>query len=591
MLADVLRRFAMLSPGQRLRWAAVAPVGLFAAALEGLGGALVFALLTGILEPAPAGSSPVMALIGARLGGHDQQSTVMRLAAGAAGVHIAKNVLLLVLAAWRTRLVAYDTAAMSTRLLRAYMSAPWAFHLQRGSAGLIESIRESTRPFFNVFEAASTILTEAAVVLALAIVAIVAAPAAVTAVAAVSAVAVAVALRVARDFHRRGGTQQFELGAALYRHVQHSLGAVKEVRILGRTQFFVDAFENDARECARLDTRRGALNAVPRLLLETMFVLGLLGLIVYGGRQDPAGVLPLASLYAYAGFRFVPAAHRVAEQTNSLRWSLGASESLAADLRLLEPVVAHTGPADRLDFRHEIRATGVSFSYQGAPAAQLRDVTLSIRRGESVAIVGATGAGKTTLVDILIGLLAPSHGRVTVDGVPIESRPSAWQAAIGYVPQSPFLLDDTLRRNLAPGMRDEDVDQEALARAVHIARLDAVVRGLPEGLETMIGERGIRLSGGERQRVAIARALYRDPALLIFDEATSALDPGTEREVTEAIDLLRGARTVIVIAHRLTTVERCDRILLLSEGSIVASGSYGELAAGNEAFRRLAALG
>ncbi len=320
---------------------------------------------------------------------------------------------------------------------------------------------------------------------------------------------------------------------------------MKAVRILGRTQFFVDTFAADARECARLDSRRGACDAAPR----------------------------------------------IAQQMNSVRWSLGASASLAADLRQLEPVGPPASPSERLDFRHEIRATGVSFSYDGAPAPVLRDVNLSIRRGESVAIFGATGAGKTTLVDILIGWLAPSHGRVTVDGVPIESRTSAWQAAIGYVPQSPFLLDDTVRRNVALGIRDEDVDQQALERAVSIARLDGVLRGLPEGLDTTIGERGIRLSGGERQRVAIARALYRDPALLIFDEATSSLDPATEREVTEAIEILSGARTVIVIAHRLTTVERCDRLLVLIDGTITASGSYGELAAGSEAFRRLAALG
>jgi ATP-binding cassette subfamily C protein len=220
----------------------------------------------------------------------------------------------------------------------------------------------------------------------------------------------------------------------------------------------------------------------------------------------------------------------------------------------------------------------------------LQDVTLSISRGESVAIVGATGSGKTTLLDILIGLLEPSTGCVTVDGLPIEHRLAGWHANIGYVPQVPYLLDDTLRRNIAMGLEAADIDEGMLARAVAIARLDGVVAALAEGLETRVGERGIRLSGGERQRVAIARALYRDPALVIFDEATSALDPATEREVADAVDALRGARTVIVVSHRLTTVERCNRILLLSDGRITASGSYLELAAGSEAFRQLAAL-
>lgn len=570
----------------------MAPLGLLTAAFEGLAGALVFALLTLILHPAPGNHGRLVEFISSSLARAGQPNTLSTLAACAAVVHITRNVLLVVLAWWRTRVVAFDSAAMSTRLLTAYMSAPWPFHLRHGSAVLIENIRGSTRPFFEVFEAASSVLTESAVVLALSAVAIAVAPATVTATAVLMALGVTLALRAARETERRGGKRQFELGAALYRHVQHSLGALKEVRILGRAQFFIDAFSRDARESAALDTMRGALEAVPRLLLETMFVAGLLALTIVQGRRDPAAVLPLVSLYAYVGFRLVPAGHRIAQQINSLRWTMSASESLTGDLDQLEAVRSQRPETGlRLELHDRIDAVGISFAYEGSGRPVLRDVNLSISRGESVAIVGATGAGKTTLVDILIGLLTPSTGSVTVDGVAIEGRPAAWQANIGYVPQAPFLLDDTLRRNIAMGVEEADIDDAALARAVAIAKLDSVVAALTNGLETMVGERGVRLSGGERQRVAIARALYRDPALIIFDEATSALDPAMEREVAEAVDELRGARTVIVIAHRLTTVERCDRILLLSDGRITASGSYEELAAGNESFRQLAALG
>jgi ATP-binding cassette, subfamily B, bacterial PglK len=591
MLADVAGRFAMLSRSERLRWMAMAPLGLVTAALEGLGGALVFALLTLITHPPPGNQSPLVALINTSLAGAGLSPTITTLAACAALVHIARNVLLVGLAWWRTRVVAFDTAAMSTRLLAAYMSAPWPFHLRHGSAVLIENIHDSTRPFFEVFDAASIMMTETAVVLALSAIAIAVAPVAVSAAAAVIALTGILALRAARETERRGGARQFELGAALYRHVQHSLGALKEVRVLGRAGFFIDAFARDARASAALDTMRGALQAVPRLLLETMFIAGLLALTIVEGRRDQAAVLPLVSVYAYIGFRLVPTAHRIAQQISSLRWNLSASESLTRDLDRIE----HVGPprieADaRLILRDRIEANGVSFTYDGAAGPVLRDVSLTVSRGESVAIVGATGSGKTTLLDILIGLLTPSTGCVTVDGAPIAHGLPAWQARIGYVPQTPYLLDDTLRRNIAIGLEDADIDEGMLARAVAMARLDGVAAALTEGLDTMVGERGIRLSGGERQRVAIARALYRDPALVIFDEATSALDPATEREVAEAIDALRGARTVIVVSHRLKTVERCDRILLLSGGRITASGSYLELAASSDAFRQLAAL-
>lgn len=591
MIREIRRRFALLSPAGRRRWASMAPLGLASAALEGAGGVVVFTLLAVILDP--AGDSRLVDYIRALIPRADARTAVLALAGCAAAIHIAKNLLLVGFAWWRARVVAFDTAALSTRLLRAYAAAPWPFHLRRGSAGLMETIRESTRPFFEVFEAAANVLTEIAVVSALAAVAIAVAPITITLICAGIVLLVSLALRLTREAQRKGGARQFELGTALYRHVQHTLGALKEVRILGRTGYFADAFSRDARECARLEAVRATLDAIPRVLLETTFVAGMLALIVFnGGQRDGASILPLVSLYAYTGFRVIPGAHRIATQLNNLRWNLSATRPLVDDLRQLEERAAGNESAGpRLPFRERIDAAGIAFSYEGSAAPVLTDVTLTVRRGESVAIVGTTGAGKTTLVDVLIGLLPPSSGTVTVDGVPIAGSLSGWHQNIGYVPQMPFLLDGTLRRNIALGVPDHDIDEAALLRAVATARLEDLVAALPDGLDTSVGERGVRLSGGERQRVSIARALYRDPALVIFDEATSSLDPGTEREVAQALDALRGRRTVIVIAHRLTTVERCDRVLLLRGGRIEADGSYAELATANAAFRALAALG
>lgn len=242
-------------------------------------------------------------------------------------------------------------------------------------------------------------------------------------------------------------------------------------------------------------------------------------------------------------------------------------------------------------FEQRIRLDGVSYRHDDAGGDRvLRGVDLEIAKGECVAIVGATGAGKTTLVDLVLGLLQPSEGHITVDGVPIADDLDGWRRQVGYVPQSPFLIDDTLRRNIAFGVPDHEIDDAAVQSVVRIAQLTSLVSAMPAGLDTLLGERGIRLSGGERQRVAIARALYQDPGVLILDEATSALDPGTELDLTRAIDLLKGRKTLIVVAHRPTTVERADRVIVLRDGRVDAIGSRDALIRSSAAFRQIAAL-
>jgi ABC-type multidrug transport system fused ATPase/permease subunit len=241
-----------------------------------------------------------------------------------------------------------------------------------------------------------------------------------------------------------------------------------------------------------------------------------------------------------------------------------------------------------MPFTRDIRIDRVSYTYPKGNRAVLNHVSLAVPYGASVAVVGPSGGGKSTLIDILLGLLLPNSGSVLVDGVDTATSLRAWQSNLGYVPQTPYLLDDTLRRNIAFGVADAKVDEAAVADAVRMAQLTDLVASLPKGLDTEVGERGIRLSGGQRQRIVIARALYRRSAVLIFDEATSELDNQTEREITAAIDALAGQKTIIIIAHRITTVRNCDFIVFLVEGLVADVGSYEELLARNPDFRRLA---
>ncbi len=287
----------------------------------------------------------------------------------------------------------------------------------------------------------------------------------------------------------------------------------------------------------------------------------------------------------------MPALNRMVANVNTLRFAEAAVADVHEDLQRLDdvptPSLEHHAVAPLVVTRG-ITLSDLSFRYDGAERDALNEIDFTIVNGASVGVVGSTGGGKSTLIDVVLGLLRPTSGQVLVDDVDIHDRLSAWQACIGVVPQQIFLLDDTLRRNVALGVPDDEIDDDAVVEALSLAQLDEVVRSTPEGLDLRLGERGSRLSGGQRQRVVIARALYRRPHVLVFDEGTSALDNVTEAELIAAIARLKGERTVITVAHRLTTVRQCDVILMLKDGRIHDTGTFDELVARNAEFRLMA---
>ncbi len=305
--------------------------------------------------------------------------------------------------------------------------------------------------------------------------------------------------------------------------------------------------------------------------------------------------LPIIGLYAFAGARLFPAAQQIYRSVTTLRFGQAAMEALINDIRALpatsmEARSAAQRGAEPLHLVNALELRNVGFAYANSERPVIRDLSLEIKANTTVAMVGTTGAGKTTIVDLILGVLAPRQGSIVVDGTAIdENNVARWQRTLGYVPQDIFLTDDTISGNIAFGVPAEEIDREAIERASRMAKLhDFVMSELPQGYDTHIGERGVRLSGGQRQRVAIARALYRDPDLLVLDEATSALDTETERAVMDAVHNLAKAKTIILIAHRLTTVRECDRIFLLDRGEIAASGTYDQLVDENPKFRALA---
>jgi ABC-type multidrug transport system fused ATPase/permease subunit len=402
-------------------------------------------------------------------------------------------------------------------------------------------------------------------------------------------------LKLTRRAFLHRGRQLQVLGKGILQSLQQAFGGLKELQVLGREGFFHEVFARQQSALFRIKCLHATLDAVPRLLVESTFVCGALLVVLLLALQGHKGtdVLPLLGLYAYAGFRIIPSANRILWRINEIRYGTTAIHQLYDDYVIIARNAADTCDAstdESLPFTDCIMVKGLSYTYAGSHMPALQDVHLTIRRGESIGIVGPTGAGKSTLVDILIGLLQPSCGCITVDGVVLHQRLRSWQRQIGYVPQTIFLADDSLRRNIALGLPDDDIDDAKVQAAVHRAQLEIFVASLPDGLDTFVGERGVRLSGGERQRVGIARALYHEPEVLVFDEATSALDSRTEGEVVRAIEALHGTKTLIMIAHRLSTVRHCDRLLFLQSGHVADCGAFDELVERSTDFRAMALL-
>jgi ATP-binding cassette, subfamily B, bacterial PglK len=295
-------------------------------------------------------------------------------------------------------------------------------------------------------------------------------------------------------------------------------------------------------------------------------------------------------LFAYAGMRMQPSLQKLVAGVNSTRFAHEAVEQVSADMELVLRTVARSRlqTPDGLRFERSIELRGASFNYEGAEKPSLVGVDLHIPRGAAFGVCGPTGGGKTTLIDLIVGVLEPTEGLVTVDGRDIAEDRSGWFARVGLVPQMIFLIDDTLRRNIALGQDDHEIDEGSIERAVNAAQLDVFVNALPAGLETTVGERGVRLSGGQRQRLAIARALYREPDVLIMDEGTSALDTVTERALMSTLESQRGGRTIILVAHRLQSLQSCDRIAYVEDGEVAAVGTFEGLLKSSPGFRRLA---
>jgi ABC-type multidrug transport system fused ATPase/permease subunit len=484
---------------------------------------------------------------------------------------------------------------LSTWLLEKYLRQPYVWFLNHHSSDLGKSIlAEVDQVVDQSLTPGLQVIAQAIVTMSIVTVLMSAAPAMTVSIMLVLGGAYTAVYLGVRNYLSRMGHERLACNRERFKTIQEVLSGIKEVKVRGLETAYLQKFRAAADRLARRRATSNIIGQLPRQVFEAVTLGGMLIVLMMmlaRSQDDISKVVAIVGLYSFAGLRLLPALQIIYFSLTKITFGRAGLDALHADLTMTSAQNA-AGSRDtaHLPLRERLELRDVTYAYPGSSRSALVDVTLSIPARTTVGFVGATGAGKTTIVDVILGLLGPLQGEVLVDGTPIgRDNVRAWQRTIGYVPQHIFLADDTVAANIAFGVPPHKIDMRTVKDAARYAELHAfVTEELPQGYETAIGERGVRLSGGQRQRVAIARALYHDPDVLILDEATSSLDNLTEEAVMDALHNLAHVKTILLIAHRLSTVRACDRIFLLAHGRLEAFGTFDELLTHNAGFKKLA---
>ena len=482
--------------------------------------------------------------------------------------------------------------SMGKRLFEGYLRQPYSWFLHRHSADLGKSILSEVGAVVdNAIQPMMVLIAQSIVALGLLALLILVDPMMALVMGTTLGLSYAGTFVVLNRWLKRLGQARIEANRERFTAVSESLGAIKEVKVGGLERACVERFAKPAKIFANGQATANVIGQLPRYALEAVAFGGILLLILYLMTKSGSftAALPIIALYAFAGYRLMPALQQIYSALTRLRFAGPSLDALNQDLISSQTADIQEGHLSQLNLSQAIKFEQVCYSYPKSASIALKNINATIPVNSSVGFVGATGSGKTTMVDVILGLLEAQEGRLTVDGQPITSgNCGQWQRSIGYVPQHIYLTDDSIVANIAFGVNAEEINHQNVEHAAKIANLhEFIVNNFPQGYETKVGERGTRLSGGQRQRIGIARALYHKPRVLILDEATAALDKLTERAVMEAIKTSSREVTIIMIAHQLSTVRQCDQILLLDRGEIKARGTFEELTKTSECFRAM----
>ncbi len=484
---------------------------------------------------------------------------------------------------------------LASRLFRTYLAVDYTFHLRKNTANITHNIVFETQGFTH--GAVLPLLNSIANLTVIFVLVLLLAQTDLLFLAIILAVLLPVFLLFyqLRNQFKKWGQEASKANREVIRIINHGLGGLKETRVIGCEPYFQQQMEQQVQIMAETATLAQSFQKLPRIVIETClisFIVIFISVSQLFFKQNIQEVTSILAVFAVASVRSIPAASQLVQAMGQMQNYSHAVDQLYLDLKESEEQEANQpsesvlgltggnlssfkyGKHQALSFAERVELNEITYRYPGTLKAAVDKVSLTLKKGQSIALIGKSGAGKTTLVDVILGLLQPESGNIRVDGVSVYSNLRSWQNLIGYIPQSIFLIDDTIERNIAFGVADDLIDRAKIERVIRATQLEELIEQLPDGIKTVVGERGVRLSGGQRQRIGIARALYHEREILVLDEATSALDNQTEKLVSEAIRFMAGTKTLIIIAHRLSAVEHCDRIYLLEKGRLVKSGSY-----------------
>lgn len=504
---------------------------------------------------------------------HSAKSFLAALSAAIIIVYIVKNIYLIIEKSYIYRFSYNTQMKLSTRLLNTYMKEPYTFHLNKNIAELQRSLQEDTAKFMQVILYSLELVAELAVCFVLVVYLLFVSKSITIIVLGLLVVCVGSFLFLTRKYSRRLGQDNQGYQGRIFQWMNQALGGIKEIKILEREEFFTEEYQKYYEKFARGLRIARTISILPKYAVEAVAISGLLvGIIVkvLFGEADMTYYISQLTVFAVAAFRLMPSVGRINEHATNMLYALPSVDLVYHDLVEIEDYIEKQDSERKEDWnlQKSIDVKNVTYYYPDTEEPVIDDASLSIKKGQTVAFIGASGAGKTTMVDIILGLLTPQQGVVMADHINVHEKPKTFHAQIGYIPQVIYLSDDTIRNNIAFGIKQENINEQAVLRAVEKAQLTEFIDSLPHGLDTIVGDRGVRLSGGQRQRIGIARALYHDPEILVLDEATSALDNDTEAAVMEAVEHLQGMKTMIIIAHRLTTIRNVDVIYEVGDGKV-----------------------
>lgn len=598
MKKSLIKIYSLFSKKDRFKLLILFGLMLLASIFEVLGISMIPAFVITMAEPDKVLSLQYIGPILKRLGIVSSESLVFFGAFLLIAVYIIKNTFLTYFKYIKQKFVIGRKIYLQNRLFKAYLTAPYTFYLQKNSAELLRNVNGEVGKIIS-----GTILPLLEIILNVTMFVFIISgliflePLITFITIVLMGGCGYVFLRFTQKrTHESGKISRLARGD-MNRMVLQGLGSFKDSRVLNREKLFLNQYNKFAKQNEKATIYQSVVKSLPKPIIETLMVIGILTitLIMVGEGRGFSEIITILTLFGVAAVKLMPIFNSLINQITTIRYSSPSVEGVFEDLELLEEKYKDfrnkiLTPSEKLDLHKEIRLEDVSYKYPESEEYAVKNISLTIPKGDAIAFVGESGAGKTTLVDVILGLLTPKFGRILVDDIDIQENLRGWMKNIGYIQQSNYLMDERIFRNIAFGIPDKDVDEDKLFQAIEAAQLTDLIERLPLGLRTRVGEKGIRLSGGQQQRISIARALYNNPQILIMDEATSALDNITEKYVIEAIERLRGNRTIIMIAHRLTTVKNCDLIYMMEEGEIIAKGTYNELLKNSSEFRKMSMI-